>query len=217
MFTGLVEEQGKIKSIRPDGGGFRISVSSKIVTEEIKIDDSVAINGVCQTVVACSPVSFEVVAVEETLRKTTFRKLRAGDTVNLERALKLNARLGGHIVQGHIDCIGKVYSIQKERTAVNVWISFPQKFAKYLVNSGSICVDGISLTSARVEQDRFMLAIIPHTWENTTFNNLKAGDSVNLEFDILGKYIENMIAEKQNIVSENRKSSLDRFIEQPEY
>ena len=217
MFTGLIEEIGKVKSIKHEGGGYRIGVAVSKIGDDLKIDDSVSINGVCQTVVACDKTFFEVVAVEETLRKTNFNDLRAGDEVNLERALKLSDRLGGHIVQGHVDCTGKINSIQKERTGINVWISFPPEFSKYLVNTGSICVNGVSLTSARVEGDRFMVSIIPHTWENTTFRNVHSGQKVNLEFDILGKYTEKLLkqAGKQN--SSNKKSILDDFIDQPEY
>ena len=216
MFTGLIEEIGRIKNIKPDGGGFRISVTADKITKELKVDDSVAINGVCLTVVFCDNNSFEVTAVEETLRKTAFNNLRAGDYVNLERALKVSDRLGGHIVQGHVDCVGKINSIQKERTAVNVWISYPVEFGKYLVNTGSICINGVSLTTARVELDRFMVAIIPHTWENTTFTNVKTGETVNLEFDILGKYIEKLISNKGTNQVESDKSILDQFLEQPD-
>jgi riboflavin synthase len=217
MFTGLIEEVGKIKSIRPEGGGFRISVSAKKITQDLKIDDSVAINGVCQTVVTSDNYSFEVVAVEETLRKTAFNNLHAGDSVNLERAMRLSDRLGGHIVQGHVDCTGKINSIQKERTGVNVWISYPPDFDKYLVNTGSICINGVSLTTARVEKGKFMVAVIPHTWENTTFKEAKTGNTVNLEFDILGKYIEKLITEGQKNKDIGDKSGLERFIDQPEY
>jgi riboflavin synthase len=217
MFTGLIEETGTIKSIRPEGGGFRISVSAAKITDNMKTDDSVAINGVCQTVVKCDNNGFEVVAVEETLRKTAFKQLRAGDRVNLERALKLSDRLGGHIVQGHVDCTGRINSIEKERTAINLWISYPPEFEKYLVNTGSICINGISLTSARIERNRFMVAVIPHTWDNTTLNEAKTGDLVNLEFDILGKYIKNLMLGNRKNEEKDNQSGLDRFIDQPEY
>jgi riboflavin synthase len=217
MFTGLIEEIGTIKSLRPEGGGFRIVVSASKITEDLQIDDSVSINGVCQTVVACNSKSFEAVAVEETLRKTTFGRLRAGDSVNLERALKVGDRLGGHFVQGHVDCVGEIRSIVKERTAVNLWISFPIEFGKYIVNTGSICVNGISLTSARVENNLFMVAVIPHTWENTTFKAAKVGDSVNLEFDIIGKYIEKLMFENKSETGKTKSSPLDKFIDQPDF
>ncbi len=217
MFTGLIEETGRIKSIRPEGGGYRIVVSATKITSDLNVDDSVAVNGVCQTVVACDSHSFEAVAVEETLRKTTLNRLRAGDSVNLERALRLSDRLGGHFVQGHIDCIGRIHSIVKERTAVNLWVSFPNEFSKYIVNTGSICVNGVSLTSARVEGNRFMVAVIPHTWENTTFKTAKVGDAVNLEFDIIGKYLEKLVFENQKNQKQSHSSSLDKFIDQPDY
>ena len=214
MFTGLIEEIGTIKTVKPLGGGLRLTVSANKIMDDLKIDDSVALNGVCQTVVAHTKDTFDIEAVEETIRKTTFKSLRAGDKVNLERALKANDRLGGHIVQGHVDCVGRVQSIQKERTGVNVWINFPVEFGKYLVNTGSICVNGVSLTSAKVERDRFMVSIIPHTWDVTLFKEFKSGIDVNLEFDILGKYIEKIIQTEGRRESGN---TLDRFMEQPDY
>ncbi len=217
MFTGLIEEVGKVKTVKPEGGGFRISFTIKKIGDDLKIDDSVAINGVCQTVIACSEKHFDVVAVEETVRKTNFSELRAGAEVNLERALRISDRLGGHFVQGHVDCTGKINSIQKERTGINVWISYPSKFFKYLVNTGSICVNGVSLTTARVEKDRFMVAVIPHTWNNTTFRNMMQGENINLEFDILGKYIEKLIEKTEINPGDKKKSILDNFIDQPEY
>jgi len=217
VFTGLIEEVGKVKTVKPQGGGYRISFTINKIGDDLKIDDSVAINGVCQTVIACSENHFEVVAVEETVRKTNFSDLRAGDDVNLERALGISDRLGGHFVQGHIDCKGKISSIQKERTGINVWISYPSKFSKYLVNTGSICVNGVSLTTARVEKDRFMVAVIPHTWNNTTFRNMRQGENINLEFDILGKYIEKLIKDSETNPNDKKKSILDNFLDQPEY
>ncbi len=213
MFTGLVEEIGKIKAISNLGGGKKISVSTKKIIEELKIDDSVSINGACQTVIKVGINEFDVIAVEETLRKTTLGKLKTGDEVNLERALRLSDRLGGHIVQGHVDTTGKVQSIEKENTGILYWFSFPAEFGKYLVNTGSICINGVSLTTSRVERARFCVAVIPHTVSVTTFKNLSNGSEVNLEFDILGKYIEKMLTVNHSA----KKSALDIYIDQPEY
>lgn len=213
MFTGLIEEIGVIKSIANLGGGRKISVSASKIIDDLKIDDSVAINGACQTVVKVSSNSFEVIAIEETIRKTTLGKLKNGDEVNLERAIKVSDRLGGHIVQGHVDTIGRIISIKKENTGILYWIDFPHEFSKYLVNTGSICINGISLTTAKVESKSFCVALIPHTVSVTTFKNLKQGSEVNLEFDILGKYIEKMLNNRQT----SHKSNLDIYIDQPEY
>ncbi len=216
MFTGLIEEVGKIESITPMGGGKRIRVKAKKIMDDLKIDDSVAINGVCQTVVSFSDSTFDVDAVEETIRKSTFALMRTGDEVNLERAAKLGDRLGGHIVQGHVDTPGRVISVGATATDRLVWISFPSQFEKYVVNSGSVTINGVSLTTARVDGPKFMVTIIPHTWDVTILRKLKAGDEVNLEFDIIGKYIEKLTLPH---IAGGKKSDggLDKYITQPEW
>ena len=196
MFTGLVEEVGEIESIISLGGGKKLKVKAKNILNDVKIDDSIAINGCCQTVIAFNSNSFEVIAIEETLKKTTHGNFKKGTKVNLERALAAGTRMGGHYVQGHIDCVGSVVKIVAGRTEHLVTISFPTEFRKYLVNVGSIALEGISLTLAKVETNSFTVAIIPHTWANTSINNLKVGQKVNLEFDILAKYVENMLKYK---------------------
>ncbi len=211
MFTGLIEEIGKIKAITKLNGGLKITVIADLIMNDVKIDDSIAIEGVCQTVVACNSNSFDVVAIEETMRKTNFAKLKANSKVNLERALTLNTRLGGHLVQGHVDCIGTVDSVVKEGTSYLVSIKFPNEFQKYIIPVGSICINGVSLTAARVEGTKFTVAIIPHTWDVTTIGNLKTGDIVNLEFDLIGKYIE-----KQMQFGNIKKESIwEQFANQP--
>lgn len=219
MFTGLIEEVGKIRSISTMGGGKRIGVDAKVILDDLKIDDSVAINGACQTAVKVTKDYFEVEAVEETLRKSTLGTLKAGDWVNLERAAKLETRMGGHIVQGHVDCKGKVEKIIKEKTGIQLWIVFPEKFVKYIVPVGSICINGVSLTAARVEGNRFMSAIIPHTWKVTTLAELASGKEVNLEFDVIGKYVEKMVEPhmKKDSGNPSKSSYLDQFIDQPKY
>ncbi len=214
MFTGLVEEIGKIKAVRPLGGGVRIAVTGKKVVEGLKIDDSIAVNGVCQTVVAVEGADFEVEAIEETLRKTTFRDLKPGTDVNLERALCLNGRLGGHIVQGHVDTVGRIKSVIKEKTGINICVSYPAEFSKWVVARGSICIEGVSLTVAHSMPGTLTVSVIPHTWSSTVLRDRKPSSEVNLEFDILGKYVENMVGFSN---SSNRGSLLDQYIDQPEF
>ncbi len=193
MFTGLIEEIGTVEAIRPIGRGKRITVLANKIMEDLKVDDSVALNGACQTVVDITGNTFDVEAVEETLRKTTLGKFISGKKINLERAAKLGDRMGGHLVQGHVDCVGHILTIIPESAGKLVWISFPSQIRKYIVPVGSICIDGVSLTVAKVEADKFMVAVIPHTWDLTMFKELKNGQEVNLEFDIIGKYVENMV------------------------
>lgn len=212
MFTGLIEEIGTIKSINDLGGGKRIAVNAKHIMDDLNIDDSVAIQGVCLTVVSYDEKSFELEAVEETFRKTTMGHLKSRDEVNLERAMKLGGRLGGHLVQGHVDTIGKVKQIIPERTGILVWISFKEEYSKYIVPVGSICVDGVSLTVAEVTGNSFKISVIPHTWSVTTLKDLKIGSSVNLEFDIIGKYVEKMLGGKHQA-----SSGLEKYIDQPDW
>lgn len=214
MFTGLIEEIGTVNSIANIGGAIRLSVKAKNIFDDLKIDDSVSINGVCQTVVKIQNNVFEVEAVEETLKKTNFSTLRTSQKVNLERAIKLSSRLGGHIVQGHTDCTGKVLKILKEQTAVIMFVSFPSVNSKYIIPVGSICINGVSLTVAKKDINSLSVSIIPHTWNNTTLSLLNAGDSVNLEFDLIGKYVENMLKDSYNSVN-SEKSILNQYISQP--
>lgn len=188
MFSGIIEDLGKIVAIRSLDGGLEFDISwSK--TEELGIDDSISINGVCQTVVKKSDDIFTVQAIEETLRKTSFGDLKEGDHVNLERSLTLADRIDGHIVQGHVDTKAEIVKMDQEGTDWLIEIAVPEEFADYIVGRGSIAVDGISLTVARDLPQSFMVAIIPYTYENTVLKDRKAGDFVNLEFDILGKYV----------------------------
>lgn len=218
MFTGLIEEIGSIESVRPYGGGRRIKVRASKILEDIAVDDSISISGACQTVVSHTTAGFEVEAVEETLSKTTLGGLRAGAPVNLERAMKLGDRMGGHLVQGHIDTTGSVGTIEKQQTGILIWINYPGKFAKWVVPQGSICIDGVSLTVARADNSRLMVSVIPHTWKMTTLANLNPGAAVNLEFDIVGKYIERIAMPHVGGGDEASRgsSSLEQFISQPE-
>lgn len=189
MFTGIIEEIGAIKSKSPLGNGYRLTVSAKKVLSDVQIGDSISINGVCQTVVQFDDDSFTVEAVEETIKKTTFGYLKPGDNVNLERALLATARLGGHFVLGHVDCFGKIERINRLTAGNEVTVSFPEEYTPLIIPIGSIAIDGISLTVAELSGNQFKVAIIPHTWEKTILAGKSTGDLVNLEFDILGKYI----------------------------
>lgn len=213
MFTGLIEEIGTVKSVKNIGGGKHFTIAALKIMDDLKIDDSVSVNGVCQTVVSRTDNSFEVTAVEETLRKSTLWQFSIGDSVNLERAAAVGDRLGGHIVQGHVDCVAYVKSIEKEQTGILVWVEYPMEYNKYVVTPGSIAIEGVSLTIAREKGDSFMVSIIPHTWNVTTLRDLKPGSKVNIEFDILGKYIEKMLKRDKSYTP----SVLDKFIDQPDW
>ncbi len=193
MFTGLVEEIGTIAQANDDGGARWITVTGLKVLEGLGIDDSVALDGCCQTVVAIDGSTFTVVAVEETLKKTTLDGFAAGRPVNLERALRVGDRLGGHFVQGHVDCVGRVAEAYSRESSWIYWIEYPEEFQRLVIPVGSIAINGVSLTAAEIRGNRCMVSIIPHTHEVTTFNRLKEGDRVNVEFDMVGKYIRNFV------------------------
>jgi riboflavin synthase len=188
MFTGIIESIGKIVEITDLGGGLSLKVESEL-GEHLQVDDSISVNGVCLTVVARGKDYFKVDVVEETIRKTSLAQLKANSIVNLERAMMMNARLDGHIVQGHVDATGVIESIVMEGTGRLVTISYPAAFKDHIIGRGSIAVDGISLTVAREEGNQFVLAIIPYTWDHTNFIAQHVGSVVNLEFDMIGKYV----------------------------
>jgi riboflavin synthase len=198
MFTGLIEEKGLIKSIVDRSGGKRIAIECNNILSDTKIDDSISVNGVCQTVVKTGYSFFEVDAVEETLKKTTIRYWRNGQTVNLERALKISDRLGGHFVMGHVDTVGEIVQITELGSSVKYEVLFPKEFSKYIIEHGSIAIDGISLTVAETHSASLVVSIIPHTLSKTNIIELKKGDKVNLEFDVFGKYIEKLLYNKKN-------------------
>lgn len=193
MFTGLIEEKGVIRFIRRKGGSVIFTIQGKTTMKGLRIDQSIAIDGVCLTIIKRTSKTFNVQAVEETLKKTTLGNFKVGHLVNLERPLLPSDRLGGHFVLGHIDGFGRVISIEALESSWIFWIRVPRTFVHYLVPVGSIAVNGVSLTIAEVRGNSFAVSIIPHTMEVTTFGQLKRGDQVNLEFDILGKYIEQLV------------------------
>ncbi|SNZ06819.1 riboflavin synthase alpha chain [Persephonella hydrogeniphila] len=206
MFTGLVEEVGKIKTVKTSTGGLTIQVQVKKITDDIKVGDSVAVNGVCLTVTGIQgdTISFDV--SQETVRRSNIGQLRNGDLVNIERALKLSDRLGGHIVQGHVDTVGTVKRIIPKGEHTEFVIHFPEEFQDFVVEKGSIAIDGISLTINEVYGNEISINIIPHTIQNTNLKNRKTGEAVNIEFDILGKYVKRML-------SKNKISKLEDLLE----
>jgi len=193
MFTGIITEIGLVAEIRRVGNGVRIAVTAPFSSKELHVNDSISVNGVCLTVVATIGSTFETEAVAETLRKTTLGALRIASPVNLELPVRLNDRLGGHLVLGHVDCVGDVRKVVKQENSWLLTIAAPTALAKYLVPVGSVAVDGISLTVASLSRNEFVVSIIPHTLEKTTISGAHEGLKVNLEFDIIGKYIERLM------------------------
>lgn len=188
MFTGIIETIGTLASIEDLGGGIAFTIDADLAVD-LTVDDSISVNGVCLTVVQITDHCFVVQLVEETLRKTCLGALSVGSIVNLERAMMMGARLDGHIVQGHVDTTGEVLSVQEETTGWLIEIGYPSEFSDYIIGRGSITVDGISLTVASDLENSFMVAIIPYTREHTNLRKVLVGSVVNLEFDMIGKYV----------------------------
>ena len=197
MFTGIVEEIGIIKDIKKNSQSASLLIACKKVLEGSQIGDSIAVNGVCLTVTSIGSNEYSADVMAETLDRSSLGNLKKGDRVNLERAMPANGRFGGHIVSGHIDGIGKIASIDKDEMAVWYKIETSEKILKYIVEKGSIAIDGISLTVAKVTSKDFCVSIIPHTQGNTILSDRKISDIVNLENDIVGKYVEKLIGNKK--------------------
>lgn len=193
MFTGIIEELGEIKSTEKIESGVRLVVSASVVTSDIKNGDSIAVNGVCLTALDVTNESFAADVSPETLERTTIGGLQANSPVNLERALLATSRLGGHIVQGHVDGRGTFISAEPQGDFWTVKIGFPRELSRYLIHKGSVAVEGISLTIAALGDDNFDIAVIPKTWEMTNLSSLKPDDLVNLEVDPIAKYVERMM------------------------
>jgi riboflavin synthase len=194
MFTGIIVEVGAVASATMGQGSLHLTIDSPDVAPQLAVHDSICVDGVCLTVTGSQGRSFEVQAVEETLKKTTLGALRRRDKVNLEPALRVGDRLGGHIVQGHVDCVGTIRRITEREGSWLFEVGFPVPFRRYLIPVGSVALDGISLTVASLSAETFVVSIIPHTFENTTLKQARKGQSVNLEFDLMGKYVEAMLA-----------------------
>ena len=198
MFTGLVEEKGTLKDKIPTGDGFQFVIEASIIIKDLQIGSSIAVNGCCLTVVRIEGNTFAVDTIEETLNKTNLGVLKQGMKVNLERPLAADARLGGHFVLGHIDTTGRVEDVKELSNSHWLTISFPEKFKQYLIYVGSVSIDGVSMTVAELKENMFSVGIIPHTWKETIFADKKIGDTVNLEFDVLGKYVERIMETKNS-------------------
>lgn len=193
MFTGIIEETGRIESIVQDGDSAVITINASKVLEGTKVGDSIAVNGVCLTATSITGGRFTADVMAETLRRSSLGSLVHGSMVNLERAMPANGRFGGHIVSGHIDGTGTIRSMEKEANAIWVEIATKPNLLKYIVEKGSIAIDGISLTVAKLTSDSFSVSVIPHTGEETTLLKKYPGDIVNLENDIVGKYVERLL------------------------
>lgn len=215
MFTGIIEEIGKVLEIRRFSKSIRLKISSNFVTSDIQTGSSVCVNGACLTVVQLGNNFFEVDVVEETIKRTNLGFLTVGTFVNLERARKFNDRIDGHIVQGHIDAIGRIVRVQDFKEVRLFYVSYPQEFKLNLVEKGSIAVDGISLTIAELNDNFFGVSIIPYTFENTNLKFRKVGDLVNLEFDIFGKYVLNYL-KWSNSNNKTENSILKNYYQQPD-
>ena len=194
MFTGIIEELGRVRSIEERGENARIVIDARVVTEGTSHGDSIAVNGVCLTALDIHDDSFAADVSSETLLRSTLGSLKPGAPVNLERAVTLATRLGGHMVQGHVDARGQFMSVEDHGESWTVHIGFPPEIARYLVFKGSVAVEGISLTIANLGENYFEIAIIPKTWDVTNLSHLRPGDGVNLEVDVIGKYVERLLA-----------------------
>lgn len=194
MFTGIIEGVGAIASIEPRGGDVRLRVSAgTLAFDDVRLGESIAVNGICLTVVAFDAASFEADASTETLSLTTLGRLAVGAAVNLERAMRPNDRLGGHLVSGHVDGVGAVASIHDDARAQRWRFTAPAALLRYIAKKGSICVDGVSLTVNEVDADGFEVALVPHTVAHTAFSSTQVGDAVNLEIDLVARYVERLL------------------------
>lgn len=197
MFTGLIADIGEIKSIRQSGENWEVTVVTSFDIDDIDLGESIAVDGACLTVTKTGRKSFSVDASPETLRRTTLGERREGDAVHLERALRMGDRLGGHLVLGHVDGVGELVARKREKNAWLLDFRAPQQVAQYLIDKGSITIDGVSLTVNTIDADRFGVAIIPHTSDKTNLIDYKVGRKVNLEADVLGKYVKRFISPQE--------------------
>ena len=212
MFTGIIEEVGKVTSIREERGTRRMTVAASNLIKELKAGDSIAVSGVCLTAVDLKPNSVGFDLAEETWNRTSFSRIHEGALVNLELPMRADGRFGGHIVQGHVDGTGEFVSLDRIPCAEDykLHIRIPADLARYVIFKGSLSIEGISLTVAGIEDTDVMVAIIPHTWEMTNLSSLKSGDPVNLEVDMIAKYVEKMMKGD----SENSSLTLEMLVKE---
>jgi riboflavin synthase len=204
LFTGIIEEIGVLRGIKRGSDSAQLVIEAAKVLEDSRIGDSIAVNGVCLTAVSFEQGLFTADVMSETLAKSNLGLLRSGDRVNLERALRLGDRLGGHLVSGHIDGVGTITGLAKKDIATLVTVSAPREIMRYMIKKGSVAIDGTSLTIVDVETGSFQVSLIPHTAKATVLGQKKEGDTVNLEADIIGKYVEKLLAPKEEMRQESR-------------
>jgi riboflavin synthase len=210
MFTGIIEEIGVLKDIKRTTNDYQLTIAAKKMVEDVQLGDSISVNGVCLTVTSFSSDQFTVDVMPETIKATSLKSLSNGSHVNLERAMSANGRFGGHFVSGHVDSIGTVKSRHQVSNAVYFWIEVDPKMMKYIVSKGSITVDGISLTVVETTDNQFSISIIPHTITETILQFKRNGDIVNIECDMLAKYMERLL-EKRETGSSNKGLTLDKL------
>lgn len=207
MFTGIIEEVGRVKNIKSGMKSAVLTLEARIIFEDLKLGDSVAVNGVCLTAASIEKNTFTADVMHETIRRSSLGDLAIGSPVNLERAMAADGRFGGHIVSGHIDGMGMIQSIKQDDNAVWYTVAVERDLMKYIIPKGSIAIDGISLTVVDVGQESFRVSIIPHTAKETILSRKKAGDKVNLENDVIGKYVEKLLSHRQPV---NNKSNITK-------
>lgn len=195
MFTGIIEELGTVSEVRKENSNLILTIATAF-TPELKVDQSVAHNGVCLTVVEINGKEYKVTAIDETLKRTNLGSLKPGNKINLERCMKLGDRLDGHIVQGHVDTVAEVTRIEEQNGSWLFYFKYPYNSENVTVEKGSVCVNGVSLTVVESKDHSFSVAIIPFTWKHTNFHTLKTGDFVNIEFDVIGKYVARLMPGK---------------------
>lgn len=205
MFTGIIEEVGQVLGI----GNGRISVKAHKVLQDVQLGDSIAVNGVCLTVTSFDKDSFQADVMPETIRRTSLSELKNGSPVNLERALTLQSRLGGHIVSGHIDGVGTIEALTEENNAVLMKISASADILRYIVEKGSVALDGISLTVAKVTKSDFTVSLIPHTRQVTNLGSKRQGSVINIENDVIGKYVEKLLQPQENLEENTSRITME--------
>ena len=214
MFTGIIEELGRVRSVEQRGEGARVRIEARTVTAGTQEGDSIAVNGVCLTAIDVRADSFSADGSRETLQRSTLARLRAGSVVNLERAVTPQTRLGGHIVQGHVDARGRFLSAEEHGGSWTVRVAYPPEMARYLVFKGSVAVEGISLTVAALTDEYFEIAVIPKTWAVTNLSHLRSADEVNLEADIIAKYVERILSVAPEVRAESQsKLTVEKLAE----
>ena len=210
MFTGIIEETGEILAVQKGAESMILTIKAKEILDDVKIGDSIATNGVCLTVVGLGRNLFKADVMHETMNRSSLGKLKIGSKVNLERAMRADGRFGGHMVAGHIDGTGKITDIHKDDNAVWYTITADPQILRYIIEKGSIAIDGISLTVAKVTQENFSVSVIPHTLQQTTLAGRRKGDIVNLENDMVGKYIEKFLVQEMQNDARKSTSQIDK-------